>query len=106
MYDSLCHAGFLVSERQDLDDELLGKMSNLEDESRLELSKLRLAVSPATHYECQSFHDYFHMSAFKIRQGDSIIEDSHMPGNQFAERLGVLVRRMQQELGNDDPSRW
>lgn len=106
MYDCLCYASFLVSEKQTLDDELTGRMSELEEESRMELSKVRLAVSPAIHYECQSFHDFFHMSAFKIRRGDSIVEDSHTPGNAFAKRLDELVRKMQQELGNDDPSWW
>jgi hypothetical protein len=107
MVDTLCHASFLVAEKQGPEQDVLDKMSRLEEKSREALSKLRLSLPPSLHYECRTFHRFFHDTSFLIkRRSDPVIEDSHMPGNEWEQRLERLVRRMQQDLGIDDPEWW
>ncbi|MBE8524236.1 hypothetical protein ILP97_43315 [Amycolatopsis sp. H6(2020)] len=107
MVDALCHASFLVAEKQTLDQKIFSEMSRIEEESREKLAKLRLSLPPHLHYECLTFHRFFHDTSFTIKsRRNPVIEDSHMPGNAFEQRLERLVRRMQQELGIDDPEWW
>lgn len=104
MIETLCHASFLVAEKRDLEKEVTDKLTMLENESKDAVSKLRLSVPPSLHFQCRVFHGFFHDTSFKIRhRSDPVIEDSHMSGNAFEQRLDQLIGHMQHELGIGDP---